>query len=200
MNSPITEVSLPSLVARNIGKGYGLFLASSMPVRDFSNYGGLINSSSNIASNRGASGIDGTLASATGFAKGIRKPTTVVLGDLALIHDLNSLSLVNKSENILIIIVINNHGGGIFSFLPVADYEHVFEKYFGTPHKYDFKHVSAMFDLKYHRPLTNQDFITTYKKCLSGKKSSIIEIHTDRQENFTIHQQIQKKIKTILEK
>ena len=95
LNSAITEVSLPSLVARNLGKGHGLFLASSMPVRDFDIYGGLINSSSNIASNRGASGIDGTLASATGFAKGIQKPTTVVLGDLALIHDLNSLSLVN---------------------------------------------------------------------------------------------------------
>jgi 2-succinyl-5-enolpyruvyl-6-hydroxy-3-cyclohexene-1-carboxylate synthase len=200
MNSVVTEVSLPSLVARNLGREHGLFLASSMPVRDFDIYGGLINSSSNIASNRGASGIDGTLASATGFAKGIQKPTTVVLGDLALIHDLNSLSLVNKSANIMIIIVINNHGGGIFSFLPVAGFKHVFEKYFGTPHTYNFKQVSAMFDLKYYRPLTNQDFNITYKKCMSAKKSSLIEIHTDRQENFNLHQQIQKKVKSILEK
>jgi 2-succinyl-5-enolpyruvyl-6-hydroxy-3-cyclohexene-1-carboxylate synthase len=200
MNSAVTEVSLPSLVARNLGRDHGLFLASSMPVRDFDIYAGLINLSSNIASNRGASGIDGTMASASGFANGLQKSTTVVLGDLALIHDLNSLSLVNKSANTMIIIVINNHGGGIFSFLPVAGFKHVFEKYFGTPHTHDFKHVSAMFDLKYYRPLTNQDFVTTYKKCMSGKKSSLIEIHTDRQENFNLHQEIQKKIKSILEK
>ena len=99
----------------------------------------------------------------------------------------------------MVIIVINNHGGGIFSFLPVAGFKHVSEEYFGAPHSFDFKHVSSMYGLKYFRPLANRDFVNVYQKCLASKKSSLIEIQTDRQENFNLHQEIQNKIKSILE-
>jgi 2-succinyl-5-enolpyruvyl-6-hydroxy-3-cyclohexene-1-carboxylate synthase len=199
-NELISEISLAWLTAKNFHKDHGLFLASSMPVRDFDMYCGVINGSSHVNANRGASGIDGTLSSAAGFARGIGKPTTVVLGDLAFIHDLNSCSLTNSSPVPLTIIVINNHGGGIFSFLPIAEYSHVFEKYFGTPHDYSFEYIARMFKINYFQPKTNGEFVKIYNKCLGGKKTSLIEIQTDRQKNYEFHIKLQSKIKSLLEK
>ena len=119
---------------------------------------------SSISANRGASGIDGTLACAAGFAAGLKKPVTLVLGDLALVHDLNSLALLTSSAFPVTVIVINNQGGGIFSFLPVSKYPHVFEPYFGTPHQFTFKQAAAMFGLRYSQPQTVKDFVHQYKK------------------------------------
>jgi 2-succinyl-5-enolpyruvyl-6-hydroxy-3-cyclohexene-1-carboxylate synthase len=146
------------------------------------------------------SGIDGTLASAAGYAKGIKKGVTVVIGDLAMIHDLNSLSLIKNSTYPLTIVLINNGGGGIFSFLPVVQFEQVFEHYFATSHEYHFDQVSKMFDIDYENPSTNQQFIDFYKKSIDSDKSMIIEIKTRREENFNLHQELQKKIVTALEK
>lgn len=196
----VTEISLARLIAQNLYETQGLFLAGSMPVRDFDMYAGSILKTSNISSNRGVSGIDGTLASAVGYANGLKQRVTVVIGDLAMIHDLNSLSLVNNSEYPITIVLVNNGGGGIFSFLPVSRFEHVFDQYFATVHKYHFDQVSQMFDIVYENPSTNQELIKSYKKSISSDQSTIIEINTVREENFNLHQEIQKKIMTALEK
>jgi 2-succinyl-5-enolpyruvyl-6-hydroxy-3-cyclohexene-1-carboxylate synthase len=199
-SAPVSEPVLPRLITRHLTTGHGLYLASSMPVRDFDMYAASIPVSSPIAANRGTSGIDGTVASACGFATGLAKPVTLVLGDLAMLHDLNSLSLISFLKNPLTIIVINNKGGGIFSFLPVSNFPQVFETYFGTPHDYRFKQAAAMFGLTYHQPNTNEALVKSYKRAIAGKKSALIEIRTDRKENFKIHREIQKQIKSLIEK
>ncbi len=199
-NSEISEFSLPVHLSRNLNPAHGLFLSNSMPIRDFDMFADFGNPTPFISANRGASGIDGILATAAGYCSGLNKPVTVVLGDLALIHDMNSLLLVDGSENPITLVLINNSGGGIFSFLPVAKYSHIFEQYFGTAHDYDFKYLAGMFNLRYFQPSTNKDFIENYKKCASGKRSSLIEIKTDRAKNLLTHQEIQKKVKTVLEK
>jgi len=199
-NSAISEISLPVHISRNLNPRHGLFLASSMPVRDFDMFADFPSSVPSVSANRGASGIDGTLASAAGYCSGLNKPTTVVLGDLAMIHDMNSLLLIDGSENPITLVVVNNGGGGIFSFLPISKFSHIFEQYFGTAHDYDFKHLARMFNLKYYQPSTNKDFVDDYKKCASGKRSALIEIKTNRDQNFALHQEIQKKIKAVLEK
>jgi 2-succinyl-5-enolpyruvyl-6-hydroxy-3-cyclohexene-1-carboxylate synthase len=197
---PISEISVAHLVAQNISKSDGLFVASSMPIRDFDMYGGSAYKTNFISSNRGASGIDGTLASAVGYANGLKQPVIVVLGDLAMLHDLNSLSQVFKSKYPLTIILVNNGGGGIFSFLPVSEFEHVFDQYFATPHSYRFDQVCKMFGIVYENPHTNQELIKILKKRVGDNRSMMIEIITDRKENFILHQEIQKKIVTALEK
>jgi 2-succinyl-5-enolpyruvyl-6-hydroxy-3-cyclohexene-1-carboxylate synthase len=199
-NSTVSEVSLPVHISRSLNPDHGLFLASSMPIRDFDMFADFKGLASRISANRGASGIDGTVASAVGFSSGLNKPVTVVLGDLALIHDMNSLLLVDGSENPITLVVINNGGGGIFSFLPVSKYAHIFEQYFGTVHDYNFKYIARMFNLKYSQPSTNKEFLETYKKCASAKKSSIIEIKTERDKNLSLHLDIQKRVKAVLEK
>jgi 2-succinyl-5-enolpyruvyl-6-hydroxy-3-cyclohexene-1-carboxylate synthase len=196
----ISEISLARLISHAQLEDQGLFLASSMPVRDFDMYAGSSLITSDISSNRGVSGIDGTLATAIGYARGLKKRVTLVIGDLAMLHDLNSLSLVHESNYPLTIVVVNNGGGGIFSFLPVAGFKHVFEKYFATSHQYQFKHVSQMFDIDYESPSTNGEFVKLYKQSINSERSTIIEITPEREKNYNLHQDLQKKILTALEK
>ena len=196
----ITEVTLPKLISKVLPQDQGLFLASSMPIRDFDMYAGSHIKTSHISANRGVSGIDGTLATAVGYAKGLEKRVTVVIGDLAMIHDLNSLSLVHNSHFPLTIVVINNGGGGIFSFLPVSDYKHVFDDFFATPHPYQFEHAAQMFDIAYVKAQTIDVFLDSYEKSLSQRTSILIEIITEREQNYKIHQKIQSKIESTLGK
>jgi 2-succinyl-5-enolpyruvyl-6-hydroxy-3-cyclohexene-1-carboxylate synthase len=82
----------------------------------------------------------------------------------------------------------------------VAEFKHVFEKYFSMPHNYNFSRAAEMFDINYYQPVTKGEFLQTYQSCISGNKSSLIEIITNRDENFKLHQDIQLKIKSVLEK
>ena len=193
----LSEITVAHLISDLCPGKTGLFLGSSMPIRDMDMYGSFRQKNIIIRANRGASGIDGTIASATGFAENIQKTVTVVLGDLAALHDLNSLRLISDSAYPIIIVVVNNDGGGIFSFLPISKFSDIFVKYFATPHGLNFKFAAEMFGLDYHTPRSADEFSTVYKNVLQGKKSVILEIQSDKQSNFQLHQEIQRKISRI---
>lgn len=190
LNEKVSEPGIARWISKIIPKEQGLFLSSSLPIREFDLFAAAQDSRVPTAANRGASGIDGTLASASGFAQGLQRPVTVVLGDLALLHDLNSLALIRSSEIPVITVVFNNNGGGIFSFLPIAEFKDIFEPYFGTPHQLNFKSAAKMFELEYHCPKTIQDFVETYSEACNNPKSTLIEIQTDREENYALHQKL----------
>jgi len=177
-----------------IPKKAGLFLASSMSIRLMDMFARPNNKFFAIGANRGASGIDGTIASASGFAQGIRLPCVLLLGDLAFLHDLNSLSLLKSIKQTFVIIVLNDDGGGIFSFLPVAGYPEVFEKYFAAPHGLNFETAGKMFGIPYYRPESYIDFADSYRKALEEKGASIIEISLDRQDNLEAIKSVQRQI------
>lgn len=191
----ISEISASRIISQLIPEKSALFLGSSMPVRDMDMFASTNGAIIPVAANRGASGIDGTLASATGFAVGHDLPVTLILGDLAMIHDLNSLALLRSIQQQLIIIIINNQGSGIFSFLPIAEFNAVFEKYFGTPHELTFRKAAEMFSIDYHHPRRNMDLRKTYQEILMNGKPAIIEVHTDRRENIELHQKIADRIR-----
>lgn len=194
-NNNLNEPIIARLVSRYLPDKHGLFLASSMPIRDMDMYGVFNRHNNRIAANRGASGIEGTIASAVGFSVGLKAPVTVVVGDLAFLHDLNSLSQLKSLEYPLIIVLINNNGGGIFSFLPIAEFPDVFEPYFGTPHDLHFKSMAELFNVNYHHPQTLEDFIHCYQVAVNHDRSSLIEIFTKRTENYQLHQSLQTIIK-----
>lgn len=196
---PLTELSVARLISEYLPHSQGLFLASSMPVRDFDMYAVSRLKTSYISSNRGVSGIDGTIASALGYANGLKRRVTAVIGDLAFIHDLNSLTQIHQNDYPITIVLINNGGGGIFSFLPISGFTHVFDQYFAASHKYRFDRISDMFDIFYANPTTNQQLIESYKTSIKHGKSAIIEINTVKEDNYKLHQEIQKKIVTELE-
>jgi 2-succinyl-5-enolpyruvyl-6-hydroxy-3-cyclohexene-1-carboxylate synthase len=190
----LTEPWIARTISELIPTYHGLWIANSMPIRDLDMYGSEYSNNPRIGANRGTSGIEGSIAAATGFAVGLETPVTAIIGDLSALHDLNSFALLRQNPYPVIAIVINNDGGGIFSFLPVAKSTDVFEPYFGTPHGLEFSHIAAMFGLEYYHPQTQTEFIEHYTQALANNKSAIIEVTTDRQANWQLHQDLQQAI------
>ena len=127
------------LVARIVAaRASTLMVSSSMPVRDVEWYA-LPRDGLQVLANRGANGIDGVVSTAVGIALGTDQPVTALVGDVAFLHDTNALLGVASRDIELTIVVIDNRGGGIFSFLPQAtDVDaDAFEALFGTPHDVD---------------------------------------------------------------
>jgi len=191
----LSEPQTARLVTNYIPPNDALFVSSSMPIREIDSYGTPDQNSVIFGSNRGASGIDGTIATASGFAAALDKRTTLLIGDLAFLYDLNSLSMLRDLKNPMVIVVQNNNGGGIFSFLPLNEKNKYFEKYFGTPHHLTFHGAADCFDLNYARVDSPEKFTQTYSVALKSQTSTIIEVPTDRDENLIIHQQIQAHIR-----
>ncbi len=184
----LSEPLVARLVSRHIPEGHGLVLASSMPIRDMDTFAVTDGPAVPVAANRGASGIDGTVATAAGFARGSERPVTLVIGDLALLHDLNSFAMLRELP--VVVVALNNDGGGIFSFLPVARQTKFFEPYFGTPHGLGFEAAAAMFGLGYERPATSSEFLEAYRAACSREGSTLIEVRTDRAKNVALHREI----------
>ncbi|MBF0550504.1 MAG: 2-succinyl-5-enolpyruvyl-6-hydroxy-3-cyclohexene-1-carboxylic-acid synthase [Deltaproteobacteria bacterium] len=194
----LTEPVVARLISKNLPGHSALFLGSSMPVRDMDMFAQAGRVAVPVGANRGASGIDGTMATAAGFAVGLNRPVTLVIGDLAFLHDLNSLAQVKMTSPPVIIVLINNQGGGIFSFLPIAQYDDVFEAFFATPHALAFKPAADLFGLDYYAPTTRDDFLNCFLAAHNKGTSAVIEIRTDRKENFALHQRLSREITAAL--
>jgi 2-succinyl-5-enolpyruvyl-6-hydroxy-3-cyclohexene-1-carboxylate synthase len=194
--SKLTEPLIARTISELIPSQHGLWVSNSMPIRDLDMYGvGAIDREKHpenlrIGANRGTSGIEGAIASATGFAVGLQAPVTAIVGDLSNLYDLNSLALLQHNSQPVIVIIINNDGGGIFSFLPIAKSPQIFDTYFGTPHGLDFAHAAAMFKLDYYHPQDRDELIRDYNRSLANNHSAIIEVTTDRSENLSLHQDL----------
>ncbi len=186
------EPLVARVLSRNIPPDHGLVVASSMPVRDLDTYAAAGGAPVPVAANRGASGIDGTVATAAGFARGSGRPITLLIGDLALLHDLNSLAMLREVH--VVVVVLNNDGGGIFSFLPIVGHEEFFEPYFGTPQGVGFEPAAKMFGLAYERPGTMEGFVEAYGSACALNSSTLIEIETDRGENLTLHRRLLREV------
>ena len=190
----LTEPSIARTISQLIPRQHGLWVANSMPIRDLDMHGVSDGVGTRIGANRGTSGIEGAIAAATGFAVGLQAPVTAIVGDLSSLHDLNSFALLPRNPQPVIVIIINNDGGGIFSFLPIAKSTEIFESYFGTPHGIEFSHAAAMFGIDYYLPLDRSELVENYTQALANYRSAIVEITTDRSENWQFHQELQQYI------
>ena len=197
--SGVSQLSEPAIafhLSRRCPLDHGLFIGNSMPIRDMDWFGvAATNLPRSIAANRGASGIDGLLATAVGYANGLRMPTTVLLGDLSALHDLNSLALIAKSKWPLTVVIVNNQAGHIFDQLPIRESEH-FEQFFATPHDCRFEHAAKMFGLEYRQITDMADFVQSYGDACSSHGSIVLELMTNRELNGQVRKQIREKIKT----
>jgi 2-succinyl-5-enolpyruvyl-6-hydroxy-3-cyclohexene-1-carboxylate synthase len=145
-----------------------LFVGNSMPARLMDMLGETGKGPSRVMTNRGASGIDGLIATAYGFAQSSTQPTTLLIGDLSALHDLNSLALLSKASQPLVVILLNNDGGSIFRMLPVPTEGELLESYYRLPHGLGFEHAAAMFGLAYRAPTTLTGFEQEYGLALKG--------------------------------
>ncbi len=196
--SGLNEPAVARILSQQLKPRQGLFLGNSLPIREFDMFAQGGGATPSIGTNRGASGIDGLIASASGFAKGLNAPTTLLIGDLSFLHDLNSLALLRSNQPPLIIVILNNDGGGIFSFLPIAQFRKNFEQLFGTPHGLKFSDSAKQFQLHYSRPTTPQEFIKAYRQALKYSRSTIIEITTNREQNAVLQRDLQEQIRNSL--
>lgn len=115
-----------------------------------------------IYSNRGASGIDGLIASAAGVQRGLGQPLLLLLGDLSALYDINSLALLQQASAPVVVLVVNNQGGQIFSLLPTPQSER--ERLFAMPPSVDFSHAAAAFGLQYRRAENWQSLATAVEE------------------------------------
>jgi len=188
----LSEPLVAHEVARLAPPDHAIVSASSMPIRDLDRYGSPDGEGGPVFANRGASGIDGTVATAAGVAEGRGGPVTLIVGDLALWHDLNSLALLEGRP--MVVVVLNNDGGGIFHKLPIAGHEDVFEPYFTTPHGRTFENVAATFDLHYAQPRTPASFREAYRTACARAGPTLLEVRTDRQANQDLHDALEQKM------
>jgi len=161
--------------------------ASSMPIRDLQAFF-LRTTSVQVFANRGASGIDGTLSTTAGISKVISGRGVVLLGDLAMLHDLNSLPLLKQAN--VTIIVLNNNGGGIFHMLPIALPDQSFEKVLGTPHDLDFQKIADQFQIPYSKVESCDQFQQIFHQASATQGPYILEVQTDRQQNAQLHHKL----------
>lgn len=171
-------------------EGATLYVGNSMPVRDLDSFFPGSSKAIRILGNRGASGIDGLISSALGVAATGSSPLVLVLGDLSFYHDMNGLLAAKLYGLRATIIVLNNDGGGIFSFLPQAAYPEHFEALFGTPHGLDFSRAAALYGAAFDRAATWDEFRDQVRRGLAAGGLSIIEVRTTRDRNVVLHQEM----------
>lgn len=188
-----TEFELVRMLSRTIPDTHNLFLSNSLIIREMDSFADGNASRIKVNANRGTSGIDGIIASACGYTNGSNKPTTLVIGDLAALYDLNAFIMLKQTRKPVVTIIFNNNGGGIFSFLPISKYKQ-FEKYFGTPHNINFGYTGKLFNIPYVQTDNVDGLYCAYHNILKTKKSAIIEVTTDRAENLKFFQKWEKKI------
>jgi 2-succinyl-5-enolpyruvyl-6-hydroxy-3-cyclohexene-1-carboxylate synthase len=182
------------LVARRLGEWLGpestLFVASSMPIRDVELYFPAGPDLPRVLANRGANGIDGTVSSAFGAAVGSTGRVVLLIGDVALAHDIGGLLAARRLGLSITIVLLNNDGGGIFHFLPVATEADAFEEHVATPHGLEFEHAAVLYGCGYALAATQPELQEAIGWAQAQPGTTIVEVRTDRAQNRAFHAQV----------
>jgi 2-succinyl-5-enolpyruvyl-6-hydroxy-3-cyclohexene-1-carboxylate synthase len=191
----LTEPGLQLALAQAYADEELIYTASSMPIRDQEAFLPSTDSDATFLCNRGANGIDGLISSGIGAAHATGKPTTILTGDLGLLHDLGGLAALRDVSTPVRIVVIDNDGGGIFHFLPQQDAldREEFEALLGTPRGVDVEKAAALFDIP-HRKLESLDELSD----ALARGTGLIEVKTDRQANAALHRQLYQRVEAAL--
>lgn len=167
-----------------------LFVAASMPIRDVETFAAARDVPLRVLSNRGANGIDGTIASAYGAAAASAGPVVLLLGDVALAHDVGSLLIARRIGVPLTIVLIDNAGGGIFDFLPVATQRDVYETHVATPTDLDVAGVATAFGL-HHLEVSDLDELRgAVEHGITSEGTTLVHVRTDRARNVELHRAV----------
>src|SRR5690625_3144230 len=147
-----------------------------------------------VLANRGVSGIEGLISSVLGVVSTTDEHVTLIIGDLSFYHDLNGLLTAKQYRLNITILLINNNGGGIFSFLPQSKDKKYFELLFGTPINIDFQNAVQMYAGKHEVPQNVDELKSKLVASYQRKGLTVIEVKTERDENLKWHQGIWKEI------
>lgn len=191
----LTEAKFARFLAEFLPANWAIFFGNSMPIRDADLYFHPKNKLSGIFSNRGTSGIDGNIATAIGISAGIRRPLALCIGDQAFLHDVNSLAQLQKAEYPILLFIINNGGGGVFSHLPISKQNVHFDAYFRAKHPYSFAGIAEEFKVAYQK-IADLDGLNKLK---APKEHALIEVITEDAKNVACYEKILKILQHALE-
>jgi 2-succinyl-5-enolpyruvyl-6-hydroxy-3-cyclohexene-1-carboxylate synthase len=188
------EGAIPAALEPTLPDGALLWVAHSMPVRDVEAF--LPSSAKRLAvqAARGANGIDGVVSAAAGAALGSGRPTVLLTGDVALLHDAGGLISARRAGAALTIVCVNNGGGGIFDFLPVAATADAdaYERHVATPHGVDIADLAALGGLEHRMAETPEEIAAA----VAGP--GLVEVRTDRAENVRLHAELVERVGALL--
>jgi 2-succinyl-5-enolpyruvyl-6-hydroxy-3-cyclohexene-1-carboxylate synthase len=193
----LTEPRIAREVVAALPAGSSLFVSSSMPVREVDAYASPERALLRVLCNRGVNGIDGIVSAALGAAAGAGRKTALLTGDLAFLHDLGGLLTAHRHRLPLAIVVVNNDGGGIFSFLPIAGSTPHFEELFATPHGLELSHAANLFGATYAAPSTPAELRSAVQGAMEGGLH-LIECRVPREINPKVHRELAAAARTAL--
>jgi len=176
-----------------------LFIGNSMPIRDVDMFSLTSSKKIDIYSNRGASGIDGIISSAFGMCNNSNnKNSLLLIGDVSFYHDMNGLLASRYGAN-LTIVVINNSGGGIFSFLPIANSGlENFQQFWTTDTDLNINKVADLYNYKYYFSENLNEIKKSIRESFKYKGVQIIEVKTSISNNISVHNRMLEKVKLAL--
>ncbi|MGB3495262.1 MAG: 2-succinyl-5-enolpyruvyl-6-hydroxy-3-cyclohexene-1-carboxylic-acid synthase [Elainellaceae cyanobacterium] len=178
---PFFEGKVAWLLSQCLPVQTPVFIANSTPVRDVEWFWKPGDRQIQPFVNRGANGIDGTLSTALGIAHRYRS-SVLLTGDLACLHDTNGMLVSHQLQGHLTIVLINNGGGGIFGFLPIAQFNPPFEDFFATPQTVEFATLCAAYGIE-HESITSWEMLADRLHTLPDSGLRVLEIVCDRHQD-----------------
>jgi 2-succinyl-5-enolpyruvyl-6-hydroxy-3-cyclohexene-1-carboxylate synthase len=202
----ISEPRLAAELGVLLPQNATLFVACSMPVRDIETFWPVRHDPPRVLCNRGANGIDGTVSSAFGAAAHAPGPVVLLIGDVALAHDIGGLLAAKRLGLPLTIVLVDNAGGGIFDFLPIAHTaiarapdlqpvpqspQDIYTRHVATPTGLDFAKAADLYGLAYEHAQTVQDFREAIERALAPETgATIVHVRADRAANVELHRRV----------
>jgi len=184
--SCLFEGKIVRLIQEIMPENSRLSVANSMAVRDIDYFWTTKQQQIKILCNRGTNGIDGTISTALGIST-CGYPTVLLTGDLALFHDLTGF-LIGKTHDLnLVVVLLNNNGGGIFQYLPQNGMKH-YDYLFTTPHGIDFKGIQTLYGLRYERAGNYAEFQQHFETAVSGRGICLIEVIINMDKSRELHE------------
>jgi len=200
-HAALSEPGVVHTLARVMPGGSTLFVASSMPIRDVDGVWPVSEKPLRVLSNRGANGIDGTVSCALGSALGSNPPLVALVGDLALLHDWSGLLLARERDIAATLVVLDNDGGGIFEFLPVASTagREVFEQHFAAGQGVDLVGALRAFGLEVSTAESADQLRSALESSFARPGVQLVVVRTDRRENLELHTKLSEAVARALE-
>jgi 2-succinyl-5-enolpyruvyl-6-hydroxy-3-cyclohexene-1-carboxylate synthase len=180
----LTEGRVIYEVFQHIHDDSAVLLSASLIFREAEYFVPCLQKILHVGANRGATGIDGILSSGIGFGEGLQKSCTVLIGDQALLHDLNALALLASASVPIYVVVINNHSGAIFHFFDLGDTGERLR----NPHPWNFRGVAENFHLPYVCPSSLESFVVDYQEAQTQRRSTLFEIVVDGEASVRLFQ------------
>jgi 2-succinyl-5-enolpyruvyl-6-hydroxy-3-cyclohexene-1-carboxylate synthase len=181
---PLSEGRVIYEVFQHIHDRSAVYLSASLIFREAEYFVPTLGKTLHAGANRGATGIDGVLSSGIGFGEAFLEPCTVLIGDQALLHDLNALALVGSARVPVYVIVINNRSGAIFHFFDLG----ATGERLRNPHPWNFRGVAENFHLPYVCPSSIEDFVTAYTQAQAARQSALFEVVVDGEVSVQLFQ------------